>query len=161
MHDWKPTSTRSSSARRSNPEAELVHRPLMQLVEMHMQRYPDLTGLIHVPNEGKRSKAQHGMLIGLGMRAGVSDLLLLRARRGFHGLAMELKAPGKLGTTTPEQRSFLRQQAADGWLCCACDDPGVAWALLAWYLTPPAVIPAPFAHAGIERHLRWASQLRH
>lgn len=118
---------------RKYPETELVHRPLMQVVTMHYKRYPVLEGLFHVPNEGVRSKAQHGMLVGLGMRAGVSDLVLPRARRGFLGLALELKAPGKIKTATPEQKSFLIQQADEGWLCCVSDDPVEAWKVLAWY----------------------------
>lgn len=143
MRGWRDTSTPSSSGQRSSPEFTLVHQPLMQLVRMRIERYPALQGLIHVPNEGKRTKAQHGILVGLGMRAGVSDLLLLRARRGFHGLAMELKAPGKLGTTTPEQRSFLRQQHAEGWVACVCDDPVVGWELIAWYLDIPGGLSSP------------------
>ena len=117
------------------PETDLVHKPILDLVRMHEGRYPDLIkGLIHVPNEGKRTKAQHGFLVGLGMRAGVSDLLLLRARRGYHGLAMELKAPGKLGTATKEQKAFLHQLQVEGWLACLCDDPVSAWSLLVWYI---------------------------
>jgi hypothetical protein len=121
-----------------HPETDLVHKPIMDLVRMHEGRYPALiTGLIHVPNEGKRTQAQHGFLVGLGMRKGVSDLLLLRARHGFHGLAMELKAPGKLGTADKEQKAFLAQQQAEGWLSCLCDDPVAAWSLLVWYIAGP------------------------
>lgn len=128
----------------------------MQLVEMHIERHPALRGLIHVPNEGKRTKAQHGMLIGLGMRPGVSDLLLLRACHEYHGLAMELKAPGKLNTLTREQRSFLLDQRDAGWLACSCDDAAVAWATVAWYLgIRGAAKPEP----GIEKHLRFAPTL--
>jgi hypothetical protein len=131
----------------------------MDLVRMHETRHPELiTGLIHVPNEGKRTRAGHGMLIGLGMRAGVADLLLLRARRGYHGLAMELKAPGNLGGATPEQRAFLKQQAAEGWLACVCDDAAVGWALLVWYIGGTPALK--FRESAPMAHLRWASELK-
>lgn len=131
----------------------------MQLAEMFIERCPDLQGLIHVPNEGKRTKAGHGILIGLGMRPGVSDLLLLRARRGFAGLAMELKAPGKLRTATKEQKTFLRQQAAEGWLCCVCDSAEMGWALIAWYVGLPS--RAFFSEYAIKPmpNILWASEL--
>lgn len=112
----------------------------MQLAEMFIERCPDLQGLIHVPNEGKRTKAGHGILIGLGMRPGVSDLLLLRARRGYNGLAMELKAPGKLRATTPEQKTFLRQQWKENWLAGVCDDAATGWSIIAWYLDLPTSV---------------------
>lgn len=130
----------------------------MALVEMHEERYPALaTGIIHVPNEGKRTRAGHGILVGLGMRAGVADLLLLRARRGYHGLAMELKAPGNLSGATREQKAFLRQQAAEGWLCCVCDDAEVGWALLVWYMGGTTHLQ--FRESAPIAHVRWASQL--
>lgn len=132
---------------KAGPEFALVHMPLMQLVGMHRERYPDLLGLIHVPHEAvyRLTQKQIGVAIGMGMRPGVSDLLLLRARRGYHGLAIELKAPGKLPYAPKaelEQKSFLRQQAAAGWLCCFCDDAAAAWQLLAWYLADPTKLTA-------------------
>lgn len=150
----RASSFRPAVSDRRYPEQELVHRPIIQLVEMHLQTLPALSGLIHVPNEGNRSRAGHGILIGLGMRPGVSDLLLLRARRGFHGLAMELKAPGKLKTATPEQRSFLRQQRDEGWLSIVCDDAQVGWLWLQWYAgeslygNTPSPPPSPHAIVG-------------
>lgn len=64
----------------------------------------------HVPNGsklgGKRNRKgisiQGGIMKGLGVRAGVSDLIILHKGRSF---ALELKAPG--GTTTEAQDQFI------------------------------------------------------
>ena len=115
-------------------ELKEVHLPLMKVVGMHLHRYPALKGLIHVPNEQKRTKAQGGILVAMGMRKGVHDLLLLCARRGYHGLSLELKAPGKLKQLTVGQESFAKLQHAAGWLVACSDCPAAAWQLIAWYV---------------------------
>lgn len=121
-------------------EQQRVHLPLMKVVDMHRHRYPALNGLIHVPNESNRSRAENGILVGMGMRAGVSDLLLLRALRGYSGLAMELKAPGELPKsplTYDKQWTFLKEQAEANWLCCFADDAAAAWQVIGWYVGAP------------------------
>lgn len=143
--------------KRETPEQTLVHRPIMQLAELHLERFPDLQGLIHVPNEGKRTKAGHGILIGLGMRPGASDLLLLRARRGYFGLAMELKPPGELKRTSRAQEAFLRQQAAAGWACCVCDDALWGWRVIRWYVSVSEGEQG-CAMPQMWPHLRWFSR---
>jgi hypothetical protein len=53
----------------------------------------------HVPNGGGRSKVEASILKGLGVRAGVPDLILVNGGRTY---ALELKAPG--GRLSPAQR---------------------------------------------------------
>lgn len=60
----------------------------------NMQQYPELELLYHVPNGGKRDKATAAVLKRQGVKAGVPDLVLPVARCGYHGLYIELKAPG-------------------------------------------------------------------
>lgn len=110
-------------------------KALIDVAQMHVGRFGVLTGLFHCPNEAKRTRAQHGMLMAVGMRPGVSDLLLPRSRRGYLGLAIEMKAPGRITSLTKEQLQFLVQQRAEGWLCCSCDNAAAGWALLHWYAT--------------------------
>ena len=61
----------------------------------NMQQYPELELLYHVPNGGKRDKATAAVLKRQGVKAGVPDLVLPVARCGYHGLYIELKAPGQ------------------------------------------------------------------
>lgn len=134
MPSSKPSFRHSSSGRPSRSYPEWAQqKALIDLVNMHSERYPVLQGLFHPANEGNRTQAQTGMLIAAGMRPGVSDLILPRGRRGWFGLAMEMKAPGKLKAVTPEQRDFLKQQWAEGWLAFVCDDAAAGWEVLHWY----------------------------
>jgi VRR-NUC domain len=54
--------------------------------------------LIHIPNEGKRSKFQGYILNSMGMRAGIPDLFLAIPRGSSHGYFIEMKSPGKKPT---------------------------------------------------------------
>lgn len=56
----------------------------------------------HCPNGGYRRPVEAAIFKSLGVRAGVSDLLLWHNRKSF---ALELKAPG--GRATDAQREFL------------------------------------------------------
>src|SRR5437870_1942292 len=47
--------------------------------------YPELVGLMHVPNGGKRTKAVAAKLKATGVRAGYPDLVLDVARGLYHG----------------------------------------------------------------------------
>lgn len=54
-------------------------------------RYPELELLHHIPNGGSRNKIEAGKLKAMMAKAGVSDLFWPIARRGYHGLYLELK----------------------------------------------------------------------
>jgi len=49
--------------------------------------------LFAVPNEGKRSVANASRMKAQGIVSGVSDLIFLLPKHGFHGLCIEMKAP--------------------------------------------------------------------
>lgn len=75
----------------------------------HEKYIPELQLLHHVPNEGKRTNG--AVLKAAGLKTGVPDLCLPVARRGFHGLYIEMKFGS--GKTTKKQEEFmtlLRQQ---------------------------------------------------
>src|SRR5450755_427866 len=69
----------------------------------------------HVPN-APRSAQTGARLKSMGMRAGVSDLILVHDERIY---ALELKAPGKRPTT--EQHEFIAEMTHAGAFCCVCD----------------------------------------
>lgn len=73
---------------KNRPEQELQKSCVIWL---EMQRRVGKLTYFHVPNGGKRSKREAWILKGLGVRAGVPDLVI-----GFPGgrtLYVELKAP--------------------------------------------------------------------
>lgn len=83
-----------------------------------MQQYPELELLYHVPNGGKRDKATATALKRQGVKAGVPDLVLPVARCGYHGLYIELKAPG--GSVQKTQKEFIKRLGQQGYLAVIC-----------------------------------------
>ena len=63
----------------------------------------------HTPNGGRRSPIEAAIFNGLGVRAGVSDLILLRGGKVF---ALELKA--ERGRPTAAQTQFISEFRAAG-----------------------------------------------
>ena len=74
--------------------------------------------IVHIPNEGKRSAVTGAQLKRMGMRRGFPDLFIPLARRGFHGLFIEMKyGKGRLST---EQREWLSRLSDEGYGVCVC-----------------------------------------
>jgi hypothetical protein len=80
-----------------------------------------LEWLYAVPNGGKRSAVEAMRLVQGGVKSGIPDLQLDVARKGYHGLRLELKKPnvlangnrGKCKAPDEEQikcHEFLREQ---------------------------------------------------
>jgi hypothetical protein len=76
----------------------------------------------HTPNGGKRPPVEAAIMKGLGVRAGVADLILVHRGRPF---ALELKADD--GRPTVEQMTFVSDFNAAGG--CACIEHGLDRAL--------------------------------
>lgn len=81
-------------------------------------RYPELRLLHHVPNGGRRNENDARALKRQGVKAGVPDLVLPVARSGYHGLYMELKAPG--GKLEQSQIDFIQAVEAQGYFARVC-----------------------------------------
>ena len=91
--------------------------------------------LVHVPNSGHGSNlGQAAMLKASGLRSGYPDLVLDKARGGFHGLRIEMKAI-KGGTVSPEQREWLDYLRAEGYCAEVCRGHQEAMNLLEQYMT--------------------------
>lgn len=70
--------------------------------------FPDLEGVFFaVPNGGKRTSRQAAWLKEEGMKAGVSDMLLLKRTSQFGFLCIENKTPK--GRQEPEQKVFQHE----------------------------------------------------
>lgn len=74
---------------------------------------PELKTMYHVPNEGKRNQTTGGILKAAGMRKGVPDIVLPAARKGFHGLYIEMKF-GK-NKPTKDQAEFMAALEKQGY----------------------------------------------
>jgi hypothetical protein len=63
----------------------------------------------HTPNGGRRSPVEAAIFAGLGVRAGVSDLILLR-----HGKAFALELKTERGRPSAAQMQFISEFRAAG-----------------------------------------------
>lgn len=91
---------------------------IIQWCQYRYGTYPELELLYHVPNGGKRDQKTAAALKRQGVKAGVPDLVLPVARGGFHGLYIELKAPG--GNLQKNQREFMNKLQKQGYLAKKC-----------------------------------------
>jgi hypothetical protein len=78
-----------------------------------------------------------------GVLSGVADLCLPAARRGYHGLYLEMKS--EEGVATEEQKEFLRGVSGEGYCAVIAEGVNEARATLEWYLSttdhePPSVL---------------------
>ena len=108
-------------------------------------QYPCLKWLHAIPNgaklpwrkndKGKRYSPEANKLKAEGLKAGVSDLFLPWAARGFHGFYIEMKAPGKITEVRPGQKDFMAYAESAGYLCQVHDNAQSAIEAIEWYLS--------------------------
>lgn len=110
------TTTKPRRKPRNLEHAEQV--ALMDWCKLHTWRTPELALLFAIPNGGKRSPVTAAMLKAEGVKAGVPDLCLPVARKGFHGLYIELKAKG--GTMQQSQVQWQQDLNAQGYMAVTC-----------------------------------------
>ncbi len=79
---------------------------------------PELLLLFAIPNGGKRHITTALKLKAEGVKPAIPDLMLPIARRGFHGLFIEMKS--KIGYANPEQKSMHEQLRAQGYAVEVC-----------------------------------------
>lgn len=96
--------------------------------------YPELRWMHHIPNGGGRSAVTGSKLKGEGVRAGVFDVFLPVARGGYHGLYLEMKAPGKLENLSSLQREFRDAMLIQGYYVKTADNWETAWQYIEEYM---------------------------
>ena len=96
----------------------------------------------HVPNGGARHKRTASELKAQGVRAGVSDLVVMDARGGLHGLYLEFKAtPPRHAPIAPSQRDWLALADARGYGAVLARGLEEARAVLREYMAlPPTLV---------------------
>ena len=109
-------------------EQEMV----IQWADTLRSRHPELAFLHHSPNGFARNKAVGAQIKRAGCRAGFPDLVLLCARGGWHGLAIELKT--EKGHTSPMQEVWLDWLRKEGYFVAVCRSANEAIGVLENYL---------------------------
>lgn len=95
-------------------------------------RLPELRLLFHVPNGGYRNEIEAAHLKRQGVKRGVPDLCLPVARKGYHGLFIEMKT--RNGRVSEWQEQWLKDLNAQGYLAAVCRGADEARKLLEEYL---------------------------
>lgn len=103
---------------RRRPDDE-EHRIQCACVNWFRLQYPThASALFAVPNGGRRDRVSGAKLKAEGVLPGVSDLILLVARGGYHALLIEMKT--SRGKQSPAQKEWQRDMTARGYLYVVC-----------------------------------------
>ena len=93
-------------------------------------QYRKMNGF-HVPNGGSRNPKEGRKFKSMGVVAGVSDIIILEARHGYHGLIIELK--NKKGKLRDTQKVFLEKCGHSGYLVFVIYDFDMFRNVVHWY----------------------------
>ena len=94
------------------------HEIQVNCVNYFRLRYPK--GLIYsIPNGGQRNVIVASKLKAEGVLSGVPDLHITIAKKGFHGLYIELKN-GKAGKVSDNQKTIMEKLQSEGYRCEVC-----------------------------------------
>mgnify|MGYP000301316633 CR=1 FL=1 len=100
------------------PSESVEQQCLFRWAAFYSGKYPELELLHHIPNGGKRSKAEAARFKAEGVKAGVPDVCLPIPRGGFHGVYIEMKRQG--GRVSKEQAKWLYILSKQGYLTAVC-----------------------------------------
>lgn len=104
--DKKDAKNGAKKKRKINSEEADIQSDFFKQVELFFPQIPDKL-LFAVPNGGSRNKLEAINLKRQGVKAGISDTILLIPKGGFASLCMEFKT--KTGKQSEEQKEFQRQ----------------------------------------------------
>jgi len=122
---------RHASARsRLHPGAGALPTPLEADEQRTLAQWLDMLGVLWcaVPNGGARRKVEAKILVGLGVKVGVPDILIFDpppARPGRCGAAIELKRIGE-ARPGPGQQEWLDALERRGWAAALCEGAAMA-----------------------------------
>lgn len=116
---------------------QVEHKIQCAIVKWFYYAYPQYRGglFFAVPNGGHRNIQTAARLKAEGVTAGVSDLMLLVARRGFHSLCVEVKT--MTGRQSENQKNWQAKVEAQGFKYAIVRSLDDFAELVRWYLDEP------------------------
>lgn len=126
----------------AKPNTESAHQQALFChfaIERHKhKRWLFTEWMHHIPNGGEREKSVAATLKAEGVKAGVWDIFLPVACRGYHGLYIEMKKPGRQldenGGLSDAQIKFQAHLKATRYYNVVCYSWEDAVAVVEWYL---------------------------
>ena len=119
----------------TTPKEDSEQAMLFDWAKMARGKYPELDLMYAIPNGGYRSIKTAKLMKATGVKAGIPDICLPVARKGFHALYIEMKRR-KGGTVSVTQKSMINALAAQGNLAIVCRGMDEAIDVLKNYLSP-------------------------
>lgn len=101
------------------PKEAEEQEALFQWAAYQLGTMPELEIMHHIPNGGSRNKIEAARLKAQGVKSGVPDISLPVARKGFHGLYIELKRQ-KGGVVSESQSKWLGALMEQGYMVAVC-----------------------------------------
>lgn len=105
---------------------------LMQWAAIYSAQHPEISLLFAIPNGGKRNISVAKKLKAEGLKPGVPDLFLPVAKKGFHGLFIEMKAA--TGSTSKLQKEWISELIKQRYKVVVCKGWEVAMNEIKSYL---------------------------
>lgn len=127
----RATKTTGEKVREVSFREHHIQAAIIAQAQVMQRDYPELDMLFSIPNEHENVWERRAC-IKRGLKKGVPDLTLQVARRGFHGLWMEVKR--KTGRVIPEQKVFGEKLIAEGYLFKVVRSVDEAINIFKWYL---------------------------
>lgn len=103
----------------NTPSEDVEQTQLFTWAAYASGKYPELALMHHIPNGGKRGKAEAARFKAQGVKAGVPDIFLPCARGQYHGLYIELKRV-KGGRVSASQEEFIKSLRLQGYRVEVC-----------------------------------------
>lgn len=128
-----PKAERGAKRGNSDPEFEL-QCALMQWRDLNIPRLPALRWLFATFNGIRVNIGLAVKMKRMGNVKGIADVILPVARRGYHALCIELKAPGEKYKQRKEQSEFEAFCKGEGVLYLLADDLQTMTDKIEWYL---------------------------
>ena len=101
------------------PHEDREQAAVIQWAEYESGRLPGVNLIYAIPNGGSRNKIEAANLKRTGVKPGVPDLFLPVARRGCHGLYIEMKRR-EGGRLSENQRVWLKRLHEQGYAAVVC-----------------------------------------
>lgn len=112
-------------------------REQMWLIQWFKLKYKELL-IAASANGGARDAKEAANLKREGVLAGMPDIQVFRANRGYNGLLIELKRPASAthakGRVSLAQKEVMARLAAEGYYAIVCYGWVEARAVIEWYL---------------------------
>lgn len=97
---------------------------LFEWIRYAARKYPELELCFHIPNGGSRNSREAKNLKAQGVKPGIPDICLPVARKGYHGLYIEMKRRkgGRISEDQGTVLGLLREQGYCAWVCKGAND---------------------------------------